>query len=271
MLQKTAFIVGAGAVENAWQPVIRAIQPYFSVSLSEDSANCFLARLVYVLRFWALSPGDVAKKQLEQQLQTFANIRVALSEELRAAEESGELRVRPQFAEVVDKLLITSTTSFSFILINTNWDMVIDRALEAHLAPDFTGQIYPLHIHGSVTDPSTLYLPTEVTKEPYRSKAEEQSIGGIHSSIMWGLESATRLLIYGLSVSPLDAELMQTLAAGIDCRTLREIVIVVPDHELVARRVKLLLDREPTIRVTGHHPNDLSAVIDYTNAFTESA
>jgi hypothetical protein len=271
MLQKTAFIVGAGAVENAWQPVIRAIQPYFNFSLSEDSANCVLARLVYVLRFWALSPGDFAKKQLEKQLQTFANIRVALTDEIRAAEESGELRVRPQFAEVSDKFLITPTTSFSFILINTNWDTVIDRALETHLAPSFTGQIYPLHIHGSVTDPSTLYLPTEITKEPYRSKAEEQFIGGIHSSIMKGLESATRLLIYGLSMSPLDAELMQTLAAGIDCRTIREIVIVVPDHELVARRIKLLLDPEPTIRMTGHHPNNLNAAVNYTDAFTESA
>src|SRR5688500_2920950 len=111
MLQKTAFLVGAGAVENAWQPVIRAIQPYSNFSLSEDSANCVLARLVYVLRFWALSPGDFAKKQLEKQLQTFANIRVALIDELRAAEESGELRVRPQFAEVSDKFLITPTTS----------------------------------------------------------------------------------------------------------------------------------------------------------------
>lgn len=157
------------------------------------------------------------------------------------------------------------------MLVNTNWDTVIDRALEAHLAPNFEEEIFPLHIHGSVIDPSTLYLPTEVTKEPYRSHEEEKRIGGIHTSIMDGLESAARIIIYCFFVPPLDADLMQTLAAGFDSRILRQIVIVVPDHELVARRLKLLLDREPRIPMIGHDPRDLSVAVDYTNAFTSTA
>jgi hypothetical protein len=78
MTQKTAFIVGAGAVENAWEPIIRAIQPYFNFDLSGDSANSFPARLVYVLRWWAMSPGDFAQKQLEKNLEFLANIRRAI-------------------------------------------------------------------------------------------------------------------------------------------------------------------------------------------------
>lgn len=85
MAQKTALIVGVGAVENAWQPVLRAIQPFFDFSLSEDSADSFLARLVYVLRWWSMSPGDFAQEQLEKQLEVLASIRHAISDELRAA------------------------------------------------------------------------------------------------------------------------------------------------------------------------------------------
>ena len=51
-----ALVVGAGAVENAWAPVIRVLHPEFDFPLTADGANSVLARLIYLLRWWAGEP-----------------------------------------------------------------------------------------------------------------------------------------------------------------------------------------------------------------------
>jgi hypothetical protein len=79
-----------------------------------------------------------------------------------------------------------------------------------------------------------------------------------------GLGEAHRVVLYGISLSPLDAELGQTLATGWNNPNLREIIVVVPDHEVVAHRVNLLLDHRRGVIVKGYAPNDLRTAVDYT-------
>lgn len=153
-----------------------------------------------------------------------------------------------------------------FMLISTNWDTVIDDALKHFLESNFSNgfwHMYPLHIHGSINDENTLYLPTEVTRESYRTMKEDQAIGEIHGSIMKGLEKVEKVVIYGLSLSPLDAELSQTLASGWDNKNLRNIVVVDPNHEVIAERVKILLYNPGTVKIRGFHPNDLNKPFNY--------
>jgi len=148
--------------------------------------------------------------------------------ELRKSQRLKEINVRKEFATIVMNLLIQDDRRLALMLITTNWDTVVATALSDILNITMRGTLRPLHIHGSIDDEQTLYLPTEMTKEPYRTREEEQKIGGLHGSIWRGLEDAHRVILYGLSLSPLDAELGQTLAAGWSNQNLREINIVCP-------------------------------------------
>ena len=79
---------------------------------------------------------------------------------------------------------------------------------------------------------------------------------------------STKLVLYGILLSALDAELIQMLASGMhECTSLREIVIVDPKHERVVANLRTLLPRfGPAIAITGYRPNDLraSAGSDYS-------
>jgi hypothetical protein len=263
---KSALIVGAGAVQQAWSPVIRALQPDFDFPIDGDSANSFFARLVYLLRWWYSSPdNELTRTNQKQHLEYLNDLKLRIAQELADAQSAGELAVRPQFYDVIDHFLVPNRNkNASFMLVNTNWDTVADEATRSHLIKTHDGEVYPLHIHGSVDDHRLLYLPSELTKEPYRTPDEDQKIGGIHGSIMRGLEDASRVVIYGLSLSPLDAELLQTLAAGFSNDNLKEVHVVVPDHKLVAGRVRLLLDPRRTVKLIGHDIDNLSEETVYT-------
>ena len=127
------------------------------------------------------------------------------------------------------------------------------RALPSIQQAEGTWHIFPIHLHGSMEDPTTLYLPTEVTREKYRQEHEDRAIGTVHGDVMRALEHSDRSIVYGLSLSPHDAELCMTVAAGWDNDVLREIFIVDPNHVEIAERVFLMLKR-PQIAVVGYDP-----------------
>jgi hypothetical protein len=265
---KSALIVGAGAVQHAWSPVIRALQTEFDFPIDGDGANSFFARLVYLLRWWYSTPdNELTRTNQKLHLDYLNLLKSRITQELLDAQSAGELAVRPQLYSVIDHFLIPDRNkNASFMLVNTNWDTVADEATRSHLIKTHNGEVYPLHIHGSVDDHRLIYLPSELTKEPYRTHDEDQLIGSIHGSIMRGLEDASRVVIYGLSLSPLDAELLQTLAAGFSNDNLKEVHVVDPDHKLVAGRVRLLLDPSKTIRLIGHDIDDFSKETVYTRS-----
>jgi hypothetical protein len=258
----TAVVAGAGAVENAWAPILRALEPWHDFPLTPDGANSFLARLVYLLRWWSSDPSELGRRELESHLKFLRAVRSAIATELQAAEAAGEIKARHELKLLLHDLLLPFGRRF--ILVTTNWDSVVKCAIENILYDDYRCEINPLHIHGSVRDPNTLYLPSEMTKEPYRSRGEEMSIGGLHGDIWRALESAHRTILYGLSLDPLDAELGQTLACGWSNPNLEEILIVNPNHESVARRVNLLLDRRRDVVVKGVNPSSMTTERDYT-------
>lgn len=257
-----ALIVGAGAVNNAWAPVIRALQPYHDFPLTPDGANSFLARVVYLLRWYASDKSEFGQTQLKHSLDFLKEIRESISKELKDSQKKKEITIRDDYEKIINEFLIPYGNNFMFV--TTNWENVASNALHKILNKKNHVKIFPLHVHGSIENPETLYLPSEMTKEPYRSYDEEQHIGGMHGAVWRGLEKAHRVIVYGLSIDPLDAELGQTLASGWSNPCLEEIIIINPNHESVALRVNLLLDRKRDIKVSGYSPNDLSTKIDYT-------
>jgi hypothetical protein len=256
----TVLVVGAGAVRNAWDPVLRALRHYHGFDVTPDGANSFLARLVYLLRWHATVPGP-EKQHLEVFPTTYRDVCQKIRAELRLAQEKGELRVHPEFTSVVRRFLNRGSR---FAVINTNWDTVVDKALSSLLGADERSGVEAAHLHGSVWNDSPLYLPSELMREPYRQSNEYNFLGGLHLGAMNTLDRARRVVLYGVSISPLDAELCQTLASGWDNPTLESIEIVVPDHEVVAHRANLMLDLSRGVQVRGYDPRALHAKTNYT-------
>lgn len=259
----TAFIVGAGAVEGAWGPILDALQPYHDFPLTPDGANAFLARLVYLLRWWSTCKSENAPSELIKCRKFLIEIRNAICRALKKAEEKGRIKVRAEFEDIVLKNVLYQSSGI--MLVTTNWDNVIGKALKRLLnTPQFKFECRPLHIHGSTKTPDVMYLPTEMTIEPYRTRDEEKIIGNLHGAIWRGLEGCHRSVVYGLSISPLDAELGQILACGWDNPVLKEIEIIAPDHDVIAHRVNLLLARKKDIAVKGYNPSNLKEYTDYS-------
>jgi len=83
-----------------------------------------------------------------------------------------------------------------------------------------------------------------------------------HGRVWKNLEVANRVILYGLAIDPLDAELGQTLAAGWSNSNLEEVFIVNPHHSVVAHRVNLLLGNRRDVRVIGLNAETLEVEED---------
>jgi len=93
--------------------------------------------------------------------------------------------------------------------VTTNWDFSTQEFLEGQ-DHDRSASVDFLHGTYSVG----LYLPGEVVDEPYRgadngSEFVTSAYGTVHK-----LRDASRLIVWGLAVSPLDAELGFLLQAA---------------------------------------------------------
>ena len=130
-----------------------------------------------------------------------ANIRIA-------TEHNDFFRLRRQ---VVSLLGDREKWGQSRFFLTTNWD----RLLETELAYNPKSV---MHIHGDVEVPNCMYLPTETSTEPYRNPEINEHIGALTGTAWHLIHEARQLCIYGLSLSPLDAELGAILGAALDPR-----------------------------------------------------
>src|SRR5215472_6900473 len=88
--KRSAIIAGAGAIAGAWAPVLKALQSYYDFPLTIDGANSFLARVVYLLRWYALMDNDFGRTQLKRHLEFTNEIKSSIARELRSAQEQGQ-------------------------------------------------------------------------------------------------------------------------------------------------------------------------------------
>ena len=241
MTPKTALFVGAGAVERAWDPIVSALQHFTPVEINADQASCMLARSVFLRRFFSSFTGpdsihanyDLLEKQKER-----------LAEELKLAEQGGIIRAREDIEWVVNQLLLPRSPVF--YVVSTNWDHTVDNAIKKVLSAHAGTQTRVFHLHGSYNEPDTLYLPSEISSEPYREKSHTQEIGGRHVGLMDALSELEHLVVYGLALDPLDAELTQTISTIIDSPAIKTIDILDLNPERVAGRIALLM-KKPTL------------------------
>lgn len=245
-------MVGAGAVENSWAPVLRALQKHARTPITPDNANLFLTRIVYQMRFFTRFPDPPDSPYAVQDFsEKFRTIKQDITSELLAAEKSGELKLRNAMPFIIDKFIAPKADGFMFL--TTNWDRVAERDTERLLNEIQPAVVKAFHIHGAVDEPDTLYLPSEEAYEIYRTDEQNNQLGGIHVGMMDALGSVKNLILYGLSLSPLDAELAQYLSSGLRSDVLENVTIVAPDYMTIADRLRMIL-RDPRVQISGVDP-----------------
>lgn len=256
--KSVAILFGAGAVKNGWLPIIRAIQPsYFKKQISIDAANSYLARLIYLLR-WSYAPkDDTGDYGLEDYQKILKNTKEQICTEIAMSSKQGEIKVQDEFYSIINEIILSNFRHI--MMVSTNWDTVFEDAVNSMpiIQSAFDEKLIAAHIHGIYLDPTTLYLPTEVCEEPFRSKGEEHILGSLHLKIMEQITRAEIIIFYGLSLSPLDAELTQILSVGLDNPNLKLIIIIDPNHAVVADKINILLKYPSNVTVTGYSPYDL--------------
>lgn len=208
---RTMLFVGSGALENAWTPIRLALEEAYPFVPSKECENLVFANLIFQLRWLAamvhLREGDRTQFEptFQRRLQAYNDLKRGIASRLTHAVDAGEVRVRPA-ARQLDRLLEPP-----LLVVTTNWCKSVER---------FWPNAKVLHLHGTVDTPDTLYLPAESIEEPYRSQPTRPSfLAETAGETMAGLHVCSRLVVYGLSLSPLDPELGIVLNDGLHGRS----------------------------------------------------
>jgi len=260
--KKITFIVGAGAIENAWTPVLEVLRESSNIhDLDADGANSILARYVYLMRFYSTGTFPNANALAQGFISEIDKLKEEIANSLTNAEQNKITKARPQLKDILYKFIFSETNEC--VAITTNWDTVLDNAINSLGQINFGNDINVLHLHGDVKSSKKLYLPSEVVREPYRTKEDDLEMGQLHGTVWRAIEECNISILYGLSLDPLDAELGQTLAAGWSSPNLEEIIIINPTHEKIAKRVKLLIDERYPVKISGYAPDNLNIKVEY--------
>lgn len=243
--------LGSGVVTGAWDPVITALREVgFSSLRTADSANLAMARLVYVTRLaelrWHKGP-EVENKELVRKI--LEDAKHTICKTLAAAQAAGDLSVRPEFREILTTFVLPGARQVA--LVTTNWDTVADHAARA-VHPKLSVR----HVHGTIDDSGGIYLPTEIV-EDYRDEAKRKLLSNARAGLVRALDKTTRLILYGVALSPLDIELGQLIATGLHEGAITEIYVIDPAYPNVAARLATLTEDLPPVPVRCYHPGDL--------------
>ena len=254
---KIAILVGAGAIENAWEPILNAFRLINDDETDSDSANFLFAKSICALRLYSKSPEGA--KQLKEEQESVSLMKEVIGDSLKLAQKAGILKARKEFTKVLDKFVLCDPNNL-FGLVTTNWDTVIDAEADRWVKDKYldieSGKVF--HIHGSIEAHEYLYLPSETSMENYRTDAENEKIGYDHFATYQLLKEANSIILYGLSLDPLDAELNLLLDGTFaTSKTIREVIIVNPNYQVVRKRIKILLFRRTGIAVRCFDPKNL--------------
>lgn len=254
---KIAILVGAGAVENAWEPILTCFKPINGNETDADSVNFLLAKSICALRLYSKSPKGIA--QLKEELELVKSMKDVICESLKLGQQTGVLKPRKEFRTILDKFVLSNPINL-FGIVTTNWDTVIDEETDRWVKEKYqdieSAKVF--HIHGSTEIHEHLYLPSETSMENYRSDAENNKIGLAHAGTFEFLLEANSIILYGLSLDPLDAELSLLLSGAFaSSKTIREVIIINPNYSLVRKRIKILLFRKNHINIKCFHPENL--------------
>src|SRR5690606_15557784 len=124
---KIAILTGAGAVQNAWEPVLSCFRPINGAETDSDTANFLFAKSICALRLYSKSPKGTAQLNEERDMVNIMKEIVCLS--LKNAQQTGMLKPREEFESILNTFVLANPDSL-FGFVSTNWDTVIDDAAD---------------------------------------------------------------------------------------------------------------------------------------------
>jgi hypothetical protein len=254
---KIAILVGAGAVENAWQPIINSFELIYGKETDADSANFLFAKSICAMRLYSKSPKGV--KQLKEEQETVSMMKEIICDVLKHSQKTGVLKPRKEFTKMLDKFVLCNPNNL-FGFVSTNWDTVIDTEADRWVKEKYVDieSAKVFHIHGSIEAHESLYLPSETSMENYRSDTENDKVGYDHFTTFQLMSEANVIILYGISLDPLDAELNLLLnGAFTKGKSIKEVIIINPDYLKIRKRVKMLLLPRTDITIRCFHPVSL--------------
>jgi hypothetical protein len=252
---ETVLLVGTGAIAHSWLPVSRALKKIYP-HVPDGEENLAFASVVYDLRHrayiaqrWRFGLYGMSRR-LKQQLGTmwdyYERLVSTIAEELRSASDKKEISARPFVRDLRERV----ATGGDYAVITTNWDFCLE---------DVFDDVHVTHIHGDIDTKGSLYLPAEMGWEPYRELRTRRiyvgtkfkpwhfwkmritrypDLWGTLSGANWLVTRVRRLIVVGLSFSPLDAELGNLVASIVNpSSSIQELVIIDLDPEPILRRV----------------------------------
>lgn len=257
---KIAMLIGAGAVDKAWEPILNCFRPINGPETDADTVNFLFAKSICALRLYSKSPKGAIQLKDEQAL--VMSMKEVIGMALKLAQQKGILNPRKEFEAILNKFVFADPNN-QFGFVSTNWDTVIDSEtarLVKQRYKDIEGKVF--HIHGSIEAHEHLYLPSETSMENYRSDAENDKLGYNHYTTLQFLEEANIIILYGISLDPLDAEL-SLLLSGVfaKSKTIREVIIINPKYQLIRKRVNILLFRKTEITIRCFTPENLETEV----------
>jgi hypothetical protein len=221
------YLFGTGAVEGAWEPVLKAIsQSQREAVLDRDLANWWFnvqGRIAHLASSWGaltyeglearFGPGqhDLVSEAMKQLAKSYrqqvSSLKVEIAREIALAQDRGDLRAREPFLTRVAR----DAGHGSTVILTANWDLSLERLLEAlHGEPS---KVH--HLHGDIRDPAAMLLPGESPEELCREAIDNAKLTKAYFTAMGVLKRARRVYVAGLSLSPLDAALGVVLGVGL--------------------------------------------------------
>jgi hypothetical protein len=239
--ERTVFLVGTGAEEGAWSPVTKAIESLFPRGQAPGDGdgwvNFVMAKMVAVHRAQHGSGNFGAHGRTDLQ-----RLKEEIATSLRQAVARGDLRPRPKFLEVAQDPIWGER-----VFLTTNWDTSIKSALPG---ADVR------YIHGSASDPTTLYLPSDYAFDPSHPESTRNKMLLALDGCIQAFWGASTIVIYGLSLDPLDGELAAICATGFQAKVtgeeqLKKIVIydVGNKQQILSDRVRWLHPTPDTVEI----------------------
>ena len=254
---KIAMIVGAGAVENAWEPIINLFRLINGNDTDADSANFLFAKSICALRLYSKSPkGSI---QLNEERELVNIMKELICEALTQAQQTGMLKPRKEFEAILNKFVFEDPNNL-IGFVSTNWDTIIDNEADRLVKERFKdiGSAKVFHIHGSIEAHEHIYLPSETSMENYRSEEENDNVGYSHFTTYQFLSEANVIILYGLSLDPLDAELSLLLNGTLNTsNAIQEVIIINPECHKIRKRVKIIIFPRTDITIRCFKPENL--------------
>jgi len=247
MINNVAIAFGTGACINSWNPIVKALRDWHKPIFepSADSINSMYSIIVYFLRD-AFRAGEI--KQQTDLLNMLDKMKTRIKHELTVNLIDHNVTMRDEFVSAIEALRCCCDNYFA---ITTNWDDVA--------ASLFNNSV--IHLHGSARSGDDLYLPSEVSNESYRTPESNERFEHRHFESQATLAEADGLLIYGLSFSPLDAELSRVFWNCFNSHKLKRILVVDPDFRSVLSRIQFnFITRDQELEVFGVDPRTTKSI-----------